>query len=82
MASDSRINVRVTEAYKNKVNAYLEENNISLTELVTKGIDSIINPDTRREEKVGTLELLVKSLAQNVEGLTNSVKTLEGKLTA
>ena len=79
-SADSRINIRVTAEFKEKVIRHTRENNISLTDLVTQSIDKTINEAKPTEDsKIGTLELLTKSLARNLENVSEELKALKVK---
>ena len=82
-SSDARINIRVTQEYKDKVTKYTRENNISLTDLVTQGIESIMyRPDIEAKNKDNKLELLVTALAHNMESVMKEIKELRVKSSA
>lgn len=78
--SETRINVRVTPGFKEKVTKYIDENNLSLTDLVTQSIENTINSEKNTDDsKVSTLELLVKSMAHNLENVTSQLNELKVK---
>lgn len=78
-----RINVRVSREFKDTVNQYMDENHISLTDVVVKGISELMNPPNEKEfAKTETLEMLVKSLALNVQTLNAQLQVLQEKLPA
>ena len=79
-SADSRINIRVTAEFKEKVTKYIRENNISLTDLVTQSIDKTMSDAKPNESsKISTLELLTKSLARNLESISEELQALKVK---
>lgn len=79
-SADSRINIRVTAEFKEKVTKYIRENNISLTDLVTQSIDKTMSDAKPNENsKISTLELLTKSLARNLESISEELQALKVK---
>lgn len=49
MSKDNTINLRVSEAFKDKVQKYADDNCISIAELVRIGILMTMNPDNKDE---------------------------------
>ena len=79
-SADSRINIRVTAEFKEKITKYTRENNISLTDLVTQSIDKTMsNAKPVENSKISTLELLIKSLARNLENISEELQDLKVK---
>ncbi len=79
-SSDARINIRVTQEYKDKVTKYTRENNISLTDLVTQAIDkTMYKPEIEARSNDSKLELLVTALAHNMESVMKEIKELRVK---